>query len=172
MRRLAIAVLLFAASVAQAQSSVEGEAAQLDVVKWFNRKPTTLAKLRGNVVLLDFWATWCGPCIHALPKVHALADNLAGERFEVILAHMRNTRTRPEPGQRAFGEVPAEDVLPEFIKKRSITLPVAVVSVEDVREYAVRSIPHYVLIDKRGQIRYDGHRLPSEDLIRELARDR
>jgi len=170
MRRLALAVLLFAAAMVQAQSSVEGEAAQLDVVKWFNRKPTTLAKLRGKVVLIDFWATWCGPCVHAMPKVHALADEMAGERFEVILAHTRNTRTRPQPGQRVFGEVPAETVLPEFIEKRSITLPVAIVTAEDFREYAVRSIPHYVLIDKRGQIRYDGHRLPPPELIRELAR--
>jgi hypothetical protein len=89
-------------------------------------------------------------------------------KFAVLLAHARNTRTRPRRGQPILGEVPAETVLPEFIAKRNITLPVAVVTMDDFREYGVRAIPRYVLLDAKGRIRYESTRLPPTELIREL----
>jgi thiol-disulfide isomerase/thioredoxin len=49
-----------------------------------NGKPTSLADFRGRVVLLNFWATWCGPCVAEMPSLDRLEAALGGEDFIVV----------------------------------------------------------------------------------------
>src|SRR5688572_24004687 len=56
----------------------------LQTTDWVNREPVTLDQLKGKVVLLDFWATWCGPCIAAIPHTNELQAKY-GERGLVII---------------------------------------------------------------------------------------
>ena len=51
-------------------------------------EPVALAERRGRVVMLNFWATWCGPCIEELPSLDRLATALADEPFELIAVNM------------------------------------------------------------------------------------
>jgi thiol-disulfide isomerase/thioredoxin len=44
----------------------------------------TLADFRGKVVLMNFWATWCGPCVREMPSLERLSDRLGGDGFAVI----------------------------------------------------------------------------------------
>lgn len=48
----------------------------------------TLADFRGKVVLINFWATWCGPCRHEMPDLDRLEAELGGERFQVVAISM------------------------------------------------------------------------------------
>lgn len=51
-------------------------------------KPHRLADYQGKVVLVNFWATWCPPCLAELPGIQRLADRLAGESFAVLLVNV------------------------------------------------------------------------------------
>jgi len=54
---------------------------------WKNGSPVTLAGLRGKVVLLDFWGSWCGPCIGAMPELMKLHDELKDQGLVVVAVH-------------------------------------------------------------------------------------
>jgi thiol-disulfide isomerase/thioredoxin len=51
-------------------------------------KPVSLADLKGKVVLVDFWATWCPPCVASIPALDALAEKYRGQRFEILAVNL------------------------------------------------------------------------------------
>lgn len=122
-----------------------------DIDKWFPGQPQTFASLRGKVVLLDFWATWCAPCIDALPSLVEWHQNFQKDGL-VILGVTRY-----------YGEVKgiqadmaAEfDFLRQF--KKTYNLPydfVVAKSQANQINYGASGIPTTVLIDRKGVIRY------------------
>lgn len=115
----------------------------LTEAQWLNAKPMTLAGLKGKVVLLDFWAIWCGPCREELPQVKELAKRLAGKPVVVIGLH--DSSTWPKE-------------LTAFAKKNGLTYALAIDKVQPNRfgktadAYGVSGIPQLVLIDQNGVV--------------------
>jgi thiol-disulfide isomerase/thioredoxin len=119
--------------------------------EWIEQQPKKLADLRGQVVLIDFWATWCGPCRYTLPNL-ARWHNEYKSKGLVILGVTKYY------GRGGGKELNAEEELTYLREFRTRNkLPYGFV-VEDGEKndfnYGVNSIPTSFLIDRKGVVRY------------------
>ena len=101
-------------------------------------KATSLDELKGKIVVLDFWATWCGPCIASIPKNNALAKKYADKGVVLIgVCH-------PEGG----------DKMLETVRSKGIEYTVCLdTRGEASASYVVDSYPDYYIIDRDGHLR-------------------
>jgi thiol-disulfide isomerase/thioredoxin len=134
------------------QSELRGEIApEILVARWIDQKPVKLADLRGQVVLLDFWATWCGPCLAAFPYLKQWNEKYK-ERGLVIIG-----LTRYYGSGEGRDMLPAEEFtfLEKFKKEHELPYGIAVAEgSENHGNYAVTGIPTAVLIDRQGKVRF------------------
>lgn len=103
--------------------------------------PTRLSELKGKVVLLDFWATWCGPCRESIPELVRLQERYGARGLQVIGVSVDDRSTR--------------DRVPDMQKQLGINYPI--VFRDDIpgmeEAYTFDGIPTLFLIDRSGQIR-------------------
>ena len=133
----------------------------IDPKEWVNGDPETLESLKGKVVLLDFWAVWCGPCIATFPHLKHL-DAEYGPKGLTILGVTRQYNyswdDATSTASRAKDPVSLEDemaMLEKFIAKYELTHR-TMVTPQDSKmnaEYQVTGIPHVALLDKQGNVR-------------------
>jgi thiol-disulfide isomerase/thioredoxin len=120
----------------------------------------SLAALHGNVVVLDFWATWCGPCIASIPNVRELQSRYAGYPVKILGVTSVQGMHVPKDGQpvETKGDPQKEfSLMSGYIEQQEITWPI-VFTEQDVfnPDYGVRGIPHMAIIDPAGRVRYSG----------------
>jgi thiol-disulfide isomerase/thioredoxin len=115
-------------------------------VKDTNGKTLSLAKYKGKVVLLDFWATWCQPCKVEMPNVIRIHKKFNPKGFEIIGISLDSDARALENFVKANGIA-----WPQYFDGKGWKNDVAGL-------YRVRSIPATYLIDKKGKIRYQSLR--------------
>ena len=129
---------------------------KLDVARWINSPPLTIEGLKGKIVVLDFWATWCGPCIASIPKNNSLAEKYRDEMVMIGVCHDR--------GAESMGNV---------VQSRGIKYPVC----HDVgnttsESFMVNGYPDYYIFDQKGRLRVPDCRNGSvEDAIKALIEE-
>ena len=106
-------------------------------------KPLSLASLRGKVVLLDYWATWCGPCRMATPTLQALHKQFARQGLRVVglSVDRADSVAQVKPFVKAFGMTYLVSASPALNGRAA-------------QAYHVRGIPSQYLIDKKGIVRW------------------
>jgi thiol-disulfide isomerase/thioredoxin len=111
---------------------------------WINGAPMTLKSLRGKVVVLDFWALDCEPCIVAMPHIVELQNKYAASGLVVIGVHTPRADYEKDPVK-----------LREAMKKMGITFPVLVDNKAQIfRDYLCDLWPSQFVIDRNGIVRY------------------
>jgi thiol-disulfide isomerase/thioredoxin len=103
-----------------------------------------IAQYKGKVVLVDFWATWCGPCVGELPNVKSVYEKYHEEGFEVLAVSFDNTK----------GD------LAKFVKDRELPWPQIYFDEEGKRgwqnplgqKYGISGIPATFLVDRQGNL--------------------
>lgn len=120
--------------------------------QWVGRRPVKLSELRGQVVLLDFWATWCTPCVVTMPKLNALQKRYA-ERGLVVIGL---TEFYGQINRRPVTPAAELASLHAFRGKHALDYGFAVAETRENDDiYGVgRTIPTLVLIDRRGRVRH------------------
>ena len=121
----------------QAAVALQGKPAPDFTLPGMDGKPVTLSSFKGNVVLLDFWATWCGPCVMSLPELDAL--------YQV----------RKDGAVRIFAVNAGEekDQVATFLKEKKLTLPVLLDTDQAVLgTFGVGVFPTTIIIAPNGVV--------------------
>jgi thiol-disulfide isomerase/thioredoxin len=134
-----------------------------DVVAWVNSQPLDLAKVKGKVVVLDFWGHWCGACvIYGIPELLDLHDQFRDQGLVIIGVHVSRGGTVVDTAEKL--EEKTAQTREKFWKGRKLPFPVALAVGKQglvhyldkepaiTADYGVKNYPTDILIDRHGKI--------------------
>ncbi|MEO6566180.1 MAG: TlpA disulfide reductase family protein [Casimicrobiaceae bacterium] len=122
-------------------------------------EPLALDRLRGKVVYVDFWASWCGPCRRSFPWMNEMQQKYGAKGFTVVAINVDKKRVDAE---NFLAQIPANFPV---VYDEAGTTPAA---------YAVKGMPSSYLIDPNGKVSYvergfvDENKAPLEDRVKAL----
>ncbi len=120
-------------------------------------KQVSLAQLRGQVVMINFWASWCGPCRKEMPLLEQMHQKYNRLGFTLVGVNVDENSADAE----------------KFLSKVPVSFPVALGGQSDVqKKYGVQAMPSSFFVDRKGTVRYvhPGYRPGDEAKYQEQIR--
>ncbi|MEM8835041.1 MAG: redoxin domain-containing protein [Planctomycetota bacterium] len=165
--------VLVPASVARAQEAVEATNAVMRVapgermppltgLNWVQGKKSETFE-SGTIYVLDFWSTWCGPCIAAMPHMNDLQAKYADQNVEVIGVHIWQRDNMDRPGPWLEKRVQASDArmpYPKFAVVEDVNDRAATTY---MRALGLNGIPTTMIVDREGRLAWFGHPMAGMD---------
>ncbi len=164
LRRTALPALLLAAFAAPALTGApppSGPAPQFHLDSMAG-KPVDLSQFKGQVVMLNFWASWCGPCRTEMPILEKLHEKYKPMGFSMVGVNVE----------------PDSKLAVEWLKATPVTFPILFDTKSEVSKlYQVAGMPSTVIVDRKGNLRWlhrgykPGDENEYQDQIRALVRE-
>ena len=158
---ISLLTLLFSAATFAATNKLSGPAPNFALPSP-SGKPVQLKDFRGEVVMMNFWASWCGPCREEMPLIENLHKKYSKLGFTVFGV---NVDANPKDAEKMMAEM-------------HVTFPIGFDAKNKVSElYKIDSMPSTVMIDRHGNMRFlhrgykPGYEADYEKQIRELIRE-
>ena len=117
-----------------ADSFLNKNAPEFVVEEWISQQP----KLKGKFILIDFWATWCGPCRKAIPELNEFAKKFGKKLVVIGISDETAAKVKEmkDPNIEYYSAVDTKGVMKKAL--------------------GVKGIPHVILIDPKGIVRWEG----------------
>ncbi len=143
MRKVLLLVLFLAADLVQAKDLKPYEGAALPdfTLQDMQGQAHTLSNYQGKVVMLNFWATYCGPCIKEMPSMQRLKEKMAGKPFVILAVDMAEEQS----------DVKA------FLQQHNIKVDFPLLLDPEgtvVEQWMISAVPTTFILDPAGKIRY------------------
>jgi len=145
MKKMQIYVLVLVALLAMslvgavAYAKIKADSAPDFVLKSKDGKNVRLSELKGRIVMLNFWASWCGPCAEEIPHLNELHESLDPYDFELLGINLDEDQSKAS----------------RLADKLAVNFPVLFDTDKDVsRSFDIKAMPTTIIIDRAGKIRH------------------
>jgi peroxiredoxin len=162
LRLLTLAALAVASAGAGATLPPVGKAAPDFAAKSDSGRNVRLSELRGQVVMINFWASWCSPCRQELPLLNKIYTQYRSAGFTLLAVNVDDNRRDADA----------------MLKRLNLRFPTLFDGAKSVAKlYGVDTMPATLVIDRDGRVRYvhrgyyDGYERKYEQQVRELLKE-
>ena len=137
-----VAVLALCLVSIVAVAKIKADSAPDFVLKSASGKNVRLSELKGRVVMLNFWATWCGPCTEEIPYLNKLHESFDPYDFELLGINLDEDQSKAI----------------HLANKLKVNFPVLFDKDKNVsKSFDIKAMPTTIIIDRAGKIRHVNH---------------